>query len=143
MHMFFLCHTFNIRNAIIMNIFKINQIKSFHLSIHILFKAKFFQDILYNLIFVFSITIKRPNHQKPERYLSSILNYLEHFLRHRFLLLLFNLRLRFPKLFHPFQFFLSIIESDMRIHIHCDRYIRPMRYCNVLGFIPDFAIFEQ
>ena len=27
--MFFLCHTFNIRNAIIMNIFKINQIKSF------------------------------------------------------------------------------------------------------------------
>ena len=37
---------------------------------------------------------------KPERYPSSISNYLKHLLRHRFLLLLFNLRLCFPKLFH-------------------------------------------
>ena len=59
---------------------------------------------------------------KPERHLFSILNYLKHLLRHRFLFLLFNLRLRFPKLFHSFQFFLCIIESDMRVHIHCDRY---------------------
>ena len=56
--------------------------------------------------------------------LSSISNHLKHLLRHRFLLLLLNLSLCFPKLFHPFQFFLCIIKSDMRVHIHCDRYIR-------------------
>ena len=61
---------------------------------------------------------------KPERHLFSILNYLKHLLRHRFLFLLLNLCLRLPKLFHSLQFFLSIIESDMRVHIHCDRYIR-------------------
>ena len=53
MHMFFLCHTFNIRNAIIMNIFKINQIKSFHLSIHILFKAKIFPKYIIQSYFRF------------------------------------------------------------------------------------------
>ena len=65
---------------------------------------------------------KKSPQPKPERHLFSILNYLKHLLRHRFLFLLFNLRLRFPKLFHSFQFFLCIIESDMRVHIHCDRY---------------------
>ena len=65
---------------------------------------------------------KKSPQSKPERHLFSILNYLKHLLRHRFLFLLFNLRLRFPKLFHSFQFFLCIIESDMRVHIHCDRY---------------------
>ena len=65
---------------------------------------------------------KKSPQPKPERNLFSILNYLKHLLRHRFLFLLFNLRLRFPKLFHSFQFFLCIIESDMRVHIHCDRY---------------------
>ena len=65
---------------------------------------------------------KKSPQPKPERHLFSILNYLKHLLRHRFLFLLFNLRLYFPKLFHSFQFFLCIIESDMRVHIHCDRY---------------------
>ena len=51
-------------------------------------------------------------------------NHFKHLLRHRFLFLPLNLRLCFPKLFHPLQFFFSIIESDMRVHIHCDRYIR-------------------
>ena len=52
-------HIFSTQNAtnIRQDIFKINQIKSFHLSIHILFKAKFFKNILYNLIFVFSIEV--------------------------------------------------------------------------------------
>ena len=45
-------------------------------------------------------------------------------MQHRFLFLLLNLRLRLPKLFHPLQLFLGIIESDMCVHIHCDRYIR-------------------
>ena len=53
-----------------------------------------------------------------------MLHYFKHLLRHRFLLLLLNLRLCLPKLFHPFQFFLGIIESDMRVHIHGNRYIR-------------------
>ena len=61
---------------------------------------------------------------KPERHPSSILYYLKHLLRHMFLFFLLNLRLCFPKLFHPFQFFLCIIESNMRVHIHCNRYIR-------------------
>ncbi len=42
---------------------------------------------------------KKSPQTKPERHLFSILNYLKHLLRHRFLFLLFNLRLRFPKLF--------------------------------------------
>ena len=62
---------------------------------------------------------------------SSFLLYtsLKHLLRHhRFLFFLLNLRLCFPKLFHSFQFFLCIIESDMCVHIHCDRYIRCLLY---------------
>ncbi len=61
---------------------------------------------------------------KPERHPFSILNYLKHLLRHRFLLLLLNLCLCLSEVFQPFQFFLSIIKSDMRVHIHCNRYIR-------------------
>ena len=77
------------------------------------------------IISSFSLLFHRKTPQpKPERHTSSILNHLKHLLRHRFLFLLLNLHLRFPKLFHPLQFFLSIIESDMRVHIHCDRYIR-------------------
>ena len=77
---------------------------------------------------------------KPERHLFSILNYLKHLLRHRFLFLLLNLRLCFPKLFHPFQFFLSIIESDMRVHIHCNRYIRmPHEVLQCLGIHSRFC----
>ena len=57
---------------------------------------------------------------KSEHHPFSILNYLKHFLWHRFLLLLLNPSLFFSKLFHPLQFFLSIIESDMRVHIHRD-----------------------
>ena len=68
--------------------------------------------------------IKNAPAQKPERYHSSILYYFKHLLRHRFLIFLFNLCLCFPKFFHPFQFFLGIIESDMRVHIHRDRNIR-------------------
>ena len=85
-------------------------------------KTHFLYLLLYRHFHFFS-TQKTPQ-PKPERHSTSILNYLKHFLRHRFLFLLFNLRLRFSKLFHPFQFFLSVIESDMRVHIHCDRYIR-------------------
>ena len=70
------------------------------------------------------IAIEKTPQPKPERHPTSILNYLKHLLRHRFLILLFNLRLCLSKLFHPFQFFLSIIESDMRVHVHCDLYIR-------------------
>ena len=80
---------------------------------------------LYRQILSFS-TEKMPQ-PKPERYLSSILNYLKHFLRHRFLLLLLDLRLCLSKLYHPFQFFLGIIKSYMCVHIHCNRYIRMPR----------------
>ena len=76
---------------------------------------------LYYIAICISFPQKTPP-PKPECHPSSILNYLKHLLRHRFLFLLFNLRLHFPKLFHSFQFFLCIIESDMRVHIHCDRY---------------------
>lgn len=56
--------------------------------------------------------------------LSSISNYLKHLLRHWFFVLLFNLRLYLPKLFHPFQFFLGIIKPNMRVHIHGNTNIR-------------------
>ena len=70
----------------------------------------------------FTLFYRKTLQLKLERQLFSKLNCLKHLLRHRFLFLLFNLRLYFPKLFHSFQFFLCIIESDMRVHIHCDRY---------------------
>ena len=57
-------------------------------------------------------------------YANFILYCLKHLLRHRFLILLFNLRLCLPELFHPFQFFLGIIKPDMRIDIHRDWNIR-------------------
>ena len=78
--------------------------------------------LLYILSSPFSIE-KTPQ-PKPGRHLFSILNYLKHLLRHRFLLLLLNLCLCFPKLFHPFQFFLDITKPNMRVHIHGNANIR-------------------
>ena len=74
-----------------------------------------------NIISSFSLLFHRKNAPaKPEHYPSSLLNYLKHLLRHRFLLLLLNLRLRLFEVFHSFQFFLCIIKADMRVHIHRD-----------------------
>ena len=78
--------------------------------------------LLYILNSPFSI--EKTLQLKLERQLFSKLNYLKHLLQHRFLFLLLNLRLCLPKLFHSFQFFLSVIESDMCVPIHYDRYIR-------------------
>ena len=63
--------------------------------------AIFYSSFIIPYIFRFeNFPIKQKTPQpKPEHHLFSILNYLKHLLRHRFLFLLFNLRLRFPKLF--------------------------------------------
>ena len=97
----------------------------------------FHSNLLYYVIFLKSqktnqfhyICISNFFHTKitpqsiPERHPISILYNFKHFLWHRFLFLRLNLRLCLPKRFHPFWCFLCI-ESDMRVHIHCDRYIR-------------------
>ena len=51
-------------------------------------------------------------------------NYLKHLLRHRFLFFCSTSACAFLNSSIRFNSFLSIIESDMRVHIHCDRYIR-------------------
>lgn len=54
-----------------------------------------------------------------------MLHYFKHFLRYRFsIVFLFNLCLCFPKLFHPFQFFLCVIETDMCVHVHSNADVR-------------------
>lgn len=50
----------------------------------------------------------------------ALLHYLKHLLRQRLLILLFNLCLCFTEVLHSFQFFLGIIKSNMRVHIHRD-----------------------
>ena len=51
------------------------------------------------------------SNQNLKCYSSRVSNYLKHLLQNRFFFLLLNLHLCLPKLFHPLQFFLDIINS--------------------------------